>query len=402
MIQTITRWVLAGVGPIALLVPKGMYIPLVIVSVLGIFEHKFKEVRHLVTPLWLSLFGFVLWMGLSCVWSINPRISLLTLKKVLPILACAPLFFLYFKSLSHLELDRHLSYFFRGIWVCVGILVVDYFMDYPLIDIVHTNRSATYSRFITTVCLGIWLFELTQRYPKYPVVFILLSIVTSAWVMWPYDFDAGPVALLLGCLVVILTMMLPKLTNRFLSMVVGLVPTCLAFLIGFLMTSDHWQKIAVHPQSSSSQQRLEMIDWASKKFIKTPVFGSGVGQTPELSIISPVRNYVTRDGEFQAITIFESGIQHLHNGLLQILLELGIVGSLLLGLFVFFAVRQGFQCIPDNRSLALMHGYVTSLLFIVSVSFGVWQIWWLSVIIMITVMFSLRVSDERPNSVTSN
>ena len=161
------------------------------------------------------------------------------------------------------------------------------------------------------------------------------------------------------------------------------------------MTKSVWSKIAVRPTSGSEQQRLEMIDWASKNFLDHPLQGIGIGQTPELSIVSPVVNYFSQDGVLQTTTIFASGIHHLHNGLLQILLELGAVGSLLLGAFMFLLITQGYRRVRGPNYLAVMHGYVTSLLFIVSVSFGVWQIWWLSIIIMTVILFSIRVSDER-------
>ena len=398
MIQSIIRWTLATMGPVALLAPKGLYLPLIIVSVLGIFQHKFKERQCLVTPIWMTFLAFILWMIVSVAWSLNPRIAVLTLKKVVPILSCAPLAYLYVKSLSRFELDQHLRSFFGGMWICVGLLVIDYFLDYPLIDIIHTNRSATYSRFMTTACLGVCLFELTQRYPKYREGFIAFSILTSAWVMWPYEFDAGPVALFFGCGVAGLTLLLPKLVNRLLSIAIAVVPAIIVLCVGLFMTQDHWQKIATHPESGSAQQRLEMLDWASKHALQSPVLGIGVGQTSELTQVSVIPNYVTVDGTFKTIHMFESGLLHLHNGLLQILLEFGFVGSLLLGAFMFLALRQGYHQISDKTELALMHGYVTTLLLIVSISFGIWQIWWLSVIILLSVLFALRVSDEGQNS----
>lgn len=398
MIQSIIRWTLVAVGPMALFAPKGLYLPLIIVSILGIFHHKFKERQCLVTPLWMVFLAFIVWMVLSVLWSMNPRIAVIILKKVVPILSCAPLVYLYVKSLSRFELDLHLRSFFWGMWVCVGLLVIDYFMDYPLIDIIHTNRSATYSRFMTTACLGVWVFELTQRYPKFREGFIAFSILTSAWVMWPYDFDAGPVALFFGCGVFGATLLVPKLVNRLLSIAIAIAPILIVLCVGLFMTQDHWQKIATHPSSSSAQQRIEMLDWAAKHALQSPVLGIGVGQAPELTQVSVIPNYVTVDGVFKTIHLFESGLLHLHNGLLQILLELGFVGSLLLGAFLFLALRQGCTQISDKTDLALMHGYVTSLIFIVSVSFGIWQIWWLSVIILLSVLFALRVSDEGQDS----
>ena len=395
LILALSRWSLFLVGPIALLAPKGLYIPLILISVLGCFTHKFKSVDHLKTPVWGMLGLFVVWLMVSYFWSMNPNVALATLKKVIPVLLTAPLFYLYMKSLTSEDFDRHLSYFFKGMWLCVGALVIDYFMDYPLIDIIHTNRSATYSRFLTTACLVVWLFELTQKYPKYFLAVVGISILGSAWVIWPYDFDAGSVALILGCALMGVTAAAPRLSNRLLAYGAMLAPLGVAFIVGLFMTKSVWSKIAVRPTSGSEQQRLEMIDWASKNFLDHPLQGIGIGQTPELSIVSPVVNYFSQDGVLQTTTIFASGIHHLHNGLLQILLELGAVGSLLLGAFMFLLITQGYRRVRGPNYLAVMHGYVTSLLFIVSVSFGVWQIWWLSIIIMTVILFSIRVSDER-------
>ena len=71
---------------------------------------------------------------------------------------------------------------------------------------------------------------------------------------------------------------------------------------------------------------------------------------------------------------------HPHNGLLQIWLELGLVGVSLLLAACTYLLRLTVKCSPSPLSLAVAAGTMTASVTIWLLSFGVWQGWWLAVL----------------------
>jgi len=68
---------------------------------------------------------------------------------------------------------------------------------------------------------------------------------------------------------------------------------------------------------------------------------------------------------------------HPHNNYLQILLELGIVGVLLIGIIIWQIMKYIFQE-QDQTKLAIQLAVLMSYLFIGFTALGVWQSWWLA------------------------
>ena len=71
---------------------------------------------------------------------------------------------------------------------------------------------------------------------------------------------------------------------------------------------------------------------------------------------------------------------HPHNGLMQIWLELGLIGVVLLLTTAVSVLRLTVQCSPRPLSLAVAAGTMSASATIWLLSFGVWQGWWLAVL----------------------
>jgi O-antigen ligase len=84
---------------------------------------------------------------------------------------------------------------------------------------------------------------------------------------------------------------------------------------------------------------------------------------------------------------------HPHNGAIQAWLELGVLGAALMAL----AWAVGFRrLVRDERSLvsAAAAGSAAVYLFFGSVSFGVWQEWWLALGALVCVIAALGHAEE--------
>lgn len=86
---------------------------------------------------------------------------------------------------------------------------------------------------------------------------------------------------------------------------------------------------------------------------------------------------------------------HPHNGLLQIWLELGLVGvTLFLGTAIS-GFRRFLAGEPSRIALAAVCGTITTSAVIWSLSFGVWQGWWLAVLCLTTASLVLAIRIQR-------
>jgi len=91
---------------------------------------------------------------------------------------------------------------------------------------------------------------------------------------------------------------------------------------------------------------------------------------------------------------------HPHNGMLQLWLEVGLIG---VGLFLataFLGLKRMAGHTLDRRALAALAGGVTSAAVFWSISFGVWQGWWLSALGIVAVPISLAFAAGRANTAT--
>lgn len=157
--------------------------------------------------------------------------------------------------------------------------------------------------------------------------------------------------------------------------------------------------------SPSAAQRLVIWRTAVGHIEKKPVLGEGFDATRSL--------YGKKDrvllrfpdeimGRPWGPTIFEPIPLHPHNGILQVWLELGAVGALIL-LGVLWAVIQSIRRFLDDkihRAAAL--GAFTGWLGIASISFGAWQSWWLASILFGAAFMVSVTGPLQPTSMKKN
>lgn len=378
---------------LALFAPRSTHLPLAITAILGCCTHRFKNLKSLLKPEWILLGLFFLCALASTQWSINTDFELHDLGKVSLTFIALILTVQYFNQLGQNQIQRHLKAFLIGLGLVTALVIIDRLWGYPLTEIVHASPAVTYSRFITLACLGIWGGCLMLSNTSYHSIWAFIIIAAYVIFFWSYDFDAGPVALIFGAIVMGLSILTPKFTSFLMRLGILIGPLLIVGWFGLFMSHDHWQKIAYPHVYNTHQQRIEIIDWASKRIVERPQ-GYGFSQTQELSQIKPIDSYTVRDGKLNVVRLWQDGIRHLHNGILQIFLELGIIGFLLFASFIWILLGRLYHLNLDRYQLGVMHGYVTTTLFIFSVSFGVWQTWWLSTIMMLTILLAFKVGYE--------
>ncbi|WP_010300236.1 O-antigen ligase family protein [Candidatus Odyssella thessalonicensis] len=381
-------------APLALVAPRAMHLPLFILAATSCFSHRFKNIRLLIQPEWLLLSAFLSWALISSQWSLDPGFAVQDWVKLFSILLASASVILHCHELSRKEIDLYLKAFILGGVITLIGIIIDRSLGYSLTHFTHRSIALTYARYITLISLGIWIFLLRLPQSNFKPLMAIVVLLIMACFFWTYEFDAGPVGLLFGTGLMVMTFLVPRFTSYLLRCGCVLVPIIVILGCGLWMTEGHWQKITSFGVHSTYQQRLEMIDWASKKIIEKPL-GYGFSQTRALSVKDKIKGYDLQNDQLTTTTIWEKGTWHLHNGLLQIFLELGVIGFLLIVAIIWRLLTKLWKLNLDRYRLGVMHGYITTLLFIVSVGFGIWQTWWLSTIIMLTILLSFKVNYER-------
>ncbi|MFP6747017.1 MAG: O-antigen ligase family protein, partial [Alphaproteobacteria bacterium] len=132
---------------------------------------------------------------------------------------------------------------------------------------------------------------------------------------------------------------------------------------------------------------LRLIIWrtAAKHIKEKPVLGGGFDTARGLYSKKDRVYYKFPDeivGRPWGPVKYEPIPLHPHNGILQVWLELGAVGAVILLVLLLSVVRGIQRLVGDRVNKAAALAAMTTGLTIGSISFGVWQSWWLSSILL--------------------
>lgn len=266
-------------------------------------------------------------------------------------------------------------------WVAVSagglftLLLVERLTGGALIGLVRSGETAI-QRF-NTLSGGLVLLACAS----FPVALALTAIARTRWagigavaavfaLSLAFPMDAIPVAVASGTAAFLLVLWRP--VAGFWTVLVGLavVLTSWGFLADAAVAAGlhTWLTSHVDPNWGS---RVEI--WARAQalardhvlvghgFDSARVLGASAGLTPSI---------------FDGKTSF----LHPHNGMLQVWLELGLVGVILALLAAFAAVKVFSGRKPPAPIAAMAAGATTSAAAVWSLSFGAWQGWWLAVL----------------------
>lgn len=138
-------------------------------------------------------------------------------------------------------------------------------------------------------------------------------------------------------------------------------------------------------QGASAGNRLEVWDFISRYILQNPLYGYGIEATRAVE-------------EFDSAEIFQRGttILHPHNFALQAWMEFGIFGALAASAFLVHMLG----IIQTKFKYAAQRIYFPVFIVLVSIGstgYGVWQSWWLG-LILTAIAFSIicvRYSEEK-------
>lgn len=152
---------------------------------------------------------------------------------------------------------------------------------------------------------------------------------------------------------------------------------------------------------SSMLHRLYIWDFVAQRIREKPVFGWGLEASPRIpgGHLDPLP--VPPDATLREKKILAYKAQllplHPHNGGLQVWLELGIPGILLLGAFLALACRAASRAASDPVLSALCLAQFVAGFVVAELCYGIWQSWWMSALALAAAMMAaaLPAGDAR-------
>ncbi|WP_162820851.1 O-antigen ligase family protein [Microvirga calopogonii] len=130
-----------------------------------------------------------------------------------------------------------------------------------------------------------------------------------------------------------------------------------------------------------SRERIELWQAFSDVARRYPIFGTGFASSPHMGD-HPVAAEI--DPAYRPML----KVGHPHNAFLQVWVELGAIGALLLSCLVLWVLRCLGRAPADIQRVGLMT--LISASAIALVSHGAWQGWWMSAIALSTALLTLR------------
>lgn len=399
MISVVDRLfaVVVAIAPLlGLVAPLGLA-PL---SVLGTIL-SVGGVRRRVRPDgWLLVFLVMLgaWGLLGTWWALEPWQTAQTTFRLLAMLGLA---FFAVACLRHLEKrsPAFMMVMAAGVLVCLPLLAWEYLSDrgfsFFMLDMrglpmqlvgnkSPLSRGATVlSVLMWPICYALW----RQRRPGWGIG--LLAV--SAAVMLGGDSGSSKQALIAGCLVASLALLLP--VNRLYAIVrFGLLAIVLLapFLIKMLpdphYTYQNWTWLP-----GSSHHRMTIWTFTTDHIFQHPLRGWAIDASraiPGADDEIPFRR-VDAEGQMIAGQLEAQLPLHPHNSVLQWWLELGLVGVLLVIGLLWRLLDLMKGTTNDRLAHAAMLASFCTVCSISLTSYGAWQGWWHGAIVMVALSWSL-------------
>ena len=374
--------------PFALFASKGVA-PLFVVTAVLVFILGFDigRIRTILRqPVALGLAAFLALAATSAIWSIEPASSLRTA------LTLALTFFggLYLADTVNVLKEEERKKLYLGI-VAGGVfafllIIFEQLTDGLLNRTIQIakgynissakNILAGFNAGMSVLAIFAWPWVLAVKncFGTTAMVLALLMIIV---VIFQSSADTPALAFMGGLLVAALSLLSRKIVLA-LAAVLMVTGITLAPLVPGLLPNPHTEARAYSMVSNSGVHRLAIWRTVAEYISKDPVLGIGMNGTRFLYGNSDrvVNVFAADDPEKMWKNLAEPVPLHAHNGVLQIWLELGGIGALLLTgvlLMVIWRIRQGFD---DIVATALRLGMLISGMILFSLSFGPWQSWW--------------------------
>jgi O-antigen ligase len=363
------------IAPVGVMAPHAMVLLIILGGICGgSVIYKYKIPFQLSKNLIISLFLLICWGILTSVWSKIPLKSFLLSLKLLSICVLGGFWFNLIKIVDERQRNGIAIALLTGIILALAFISLDAEAGHFWLNWKERDISGAFSHGALAIAVALWpcLCWLYQKSILGKIFLFLISFIVF-FLLRNADCDTSIVALIIGCVVVILFSIKFFEEHIWFSLKSLIVISIFAAPIVSILvfTEGNIEKISSYTTKSSYIARLYIWNSVSKKTLEKPIIGHGLGSTP---FLNPMKQTPTETKDFKYPYI----AMHPHNIALQWWLELGVIGAIL-GTWLLLSSLSLIQ----NAKITFMSknffiGFFITSLGVFWVSTGAWQSWWLS------------------------
>jgi O-antigen ligase len=359
-------------GPVLAMAPLGMSSLLIAAAVLATGVARLSGEGWPSPPLAMSLgFGAVLlWSAISLAWDINIGAGALKLLDLAAVWISLAALIGLSDRMTTSQRDRFAMALAGGLAVGLAVLSFETTFDYPLHRLIMGNNNPRLvdllesKRAVDALPMLIWPTVIAlARLGKPRLAVILALVFTSACTRW----TASSALLGMAAALVVLLMATLSVTAARRTLATLVVAAFALMVPAALTVYDHGGSTASWIKFSG-KHRLEIWHFASERILERPLSGHGFDSS----------RFIPNGSEVSAFQPAGKPIipLHPHNAFLQVWLELGFVGVLLVVIPILspLGATAGFRDADARFALA---AYAAGIV-IAGLAFGILQSWWMA------------------------
>lgn len=337
-------------------------------------------------------FVFMFWCLLSCLWAENILTSITLYFQIFPIILIG----LILKNNLPFPKASEVYAIILGVFIAILLFYIEYFFKGVISNFYRVifQKNSTYTFFMHSLDRGCALLSITSwiciglfiNRKKYFLccifyIFVLCLLSVSDSLASFLGFGIAGIVFILGKLIPTRFFKFA----RFCLIAGSLLMPVFAYTLEPQQLADKYEDVIPH----SAVHRLFIWKFVSEKSLENPFFGAGFGLSKSISMkITKIIEY--KEYKWHPLPL------HPHNNIMQIILELGIVG-LILFLAIVYKYLKSFELIAStNLNLAATsYAFFVNYYIIGMISFSIWQAWWICSLVFTTVMLKYMLQSKK-------
>ncbi len=385
--------------PVMVVAPKATVIFMTLLAVTMPIKIGWKRLKDCAEKFWrwhkqqvLSVIFLFLWLLVSSLWSENPGHSLETVLKIVGISAVGFLFVVASYRLPPDFFSKIKTALVAGFLAALGLFFIEVFGGMPLTTLKYIiqegNTQEIYlhwlNRGLSILSIFTWpvLFILLERksWPK-----VLALFIATTGLLFFSDAGAAVIALLFGVFVYAVGFISSQKSRTVILLAVTFVTLIGPAIIGKTMTREDIPETVPQTYAYSAYTRLGLWAYSFDTALQRPFTGWGVGGSRFVQADPSAPPEARRDIKL-----------HPHNLALQAFLEGGIVGLLAFCSIIFWIVWKMAHAKGAVRRGTLLATFFSTIT-VASISYGVWQSWWLAAIWLVLAATFIVLRSKEPS-----
>jgi exopolysaccharide production protein ExoQ len=377
-----TLWILTAAfalaGPLLSLAPLGMSPLLIATALLAYATERFQSGNWPALPrITLLIFGlFLIWCALSLIWALNPASGARKLIDLMALALSLVAMLALGERADSAQRRRLCKMLIVGMAVGFIVLTIEATFDFPLYRAVMGSANPKLAD----------LVEVKRSVDALPLL-VWPACFALARLGWPWLgaivaalFAVACIKLTASSATLGMFLSLAILAASFISLIWVRWLLALGTVLAFVLivpiaivaydkggTSSQWLK-------HSAQHRVEIWHFAAERTLDRPLLGHGFNASRYVPNGDAVSEFLPPGQSLIPL--------HPHDAFLQIWLELGAVGTVIVATGLVLMLRAVGRW-PADMARFILPGYAAGIV-VAALAFGIWQSWW-----MATIAFSI-------------